>query len=68
MLLFSFPCCSRWLATWVKTISFYQAKYKDENQTIYEAYLSGAYTLKEIGGYYGKHYTTISRIVKSFEM
>jgi len=30
--------------------------------------LSGSYTLKEIGEHYGKHYTTISRIVKKIEI
>jgi hypothetical protein len=51
-----------------KPIGFYQTKYKDEKQAIYQAYLSGSYTLKEIGEHYGKHYTTISRIVNSIEM
>jgi putative transposase len=51
-----------------KPISFYQKNYKDEKQAIYHAYRSGGYTLKEIGEYYGKHYTTISRIVKNVEM
>ncbi len=31
---------------------------------ICKAYLSGGYTLKEIGDYFHKHYSTISRIVK----
>jgi predicted DNA-binding ArsR family transcriptional regulator len=51
-----------------KPIGLYQIKYKDEKQAIYQAYLSGSYTLKQIGEHYGKHYTTISRIVKSIEM
>jgi putative transposase len=42
-------------------------KYKDEKQAIYHAYLSGGYTLKEVGEHYGKHDTTISRIVKSID-
>jgi putative transposase len=50
-----------------KPISFYQKKYKDEKQAIYQTYLSGGYTLKEVGKHYGKHYTTISRIVKSLD-
>ncbi|NOQ77749.1 MAG: hypothetical protein GQ475_08185 [Methylococcaceae bacterium] len=36
-------------------------------KVIVKAYLSGGYTLKEIGDYFGKHYSTISRIVKSNE-
>ena len=51
-----------------KPIDFYQNKYKDEGQAIYQTYLSGSYTLKEIGEHYGKHYTTISRIVKNIEL
>jgi putative transposase len=51
-----------------KPIGFYQIKYKDEKQAIYQTYLSGSYTLKQIGEHYAKHYTTISRIVKSIEM
>jgi REP element-mobilizing transposase RayT len=47
-----------------KSISYYQKKYKNEKQAITQAFLSGGHTLKEIGDYYGKHYTTISRIVK----
>lgn len=47
-----------------KPISYYQKKYKNEKQAITRAFLSGGHTLKEIGDYYGKHYTTISRIVK----
>jgi hypothetical protein len=45
-----------------------ETKYKDEKQAIYQAYLSGSYKLKEIGEHYGKHYSTISRMVKSIEM
>ena len=50
-----------------KPISDYQAKYKDDNIAIKEAYLSGGYTMKEIGEHFGKHYTTVSRIVKRYE-
>ena len=50
-----------------KPISHYQNKYKSENQAITRAFLSGGHTLKEIGDYFGKHYTTISRIVKKNE-
>jgi hypothetical protein len=50
-----------------KPISYYQKKYKNENQAITQAFISGGHTLKTIGDYYGKHYTTISRIVKQDE-
>jgi putative transposase len=51
-----------------RAISYYQKKHKNEKQAIYQIYLSGGYTLKEIGDYYGKHYTTISRIIKKLEI
>lgn len=47
-----------------KSLEYYDDKYSDQNQAIVKAYLSGGYTLKEIGLYFGKHYSTISRIVK----
>ena len=51
-----------------KPIGYYQEKYKDKKQAIYRAYLSGGYTLKELGEHFEKHYTTISRIVKNIEI
>jgi hypothetical protein len=50
-----------------KPIQFYEGKYKDPNLAITRAYLSGSYTLKQLGEHYGKHYTTISRIVKRYD-
>ncbi len=50
-----------------KSLDYYDAKYKDPKKTIVKAYLTGAYTLKEIGEYFGYHYSTISRIVKNNE-
>jgi len=50
-----------------KPIDYYENKYKNENVAITKAFLSGGYTLKEIGAYFGKHYTTVSRIVKRNE-
>lgn len=50
-----------------KPMSYYENKYKDRNDAITQAYLSGGYTLKQIGDHFGRHYTTISRIVKSME-
>ncbi len=51
-----------------KSLEYYQVKYKDRNQAIAEAFLSGAYTMKQIGDYFGRHYTTVSRIVKQYEL
>ena len=50
-----------------KPLDYYGNKYKDPKIAISQVYNSGAYTLKEIGEYFGYHYSTISRIVKSKE-
>lgn len=50
-----------------KPLEYYDNTYHDQKKAILNAYLSGGYTLKEIGDYYGKHYSTISRIVKAGE-
>ncbi|MEN8171239.1 MAG: transposase [Pseudomonadota bacterium] len=50
-----------------KSLPYYDKKYKDQKQAITQAYLSGGYTLKELGEYFEKHYSTISRIVKGNE-
>lgn len=50
-----------------KPLEYYDNKYNNQKESIVKAYLSGGYTLKEIGDYFGKHYSTISRIVKSHE-
>jgi len=45
-------------------IEFVGAVYSDSrNETMLNAYLSGRYTLKEIGNYLGLHYSRVSRIV-----
>ncbi len=50
-----------------KPLIDYRDKYEDENIAIKEAYMSGGYTMKQIGKYFGKHYTTVSRIIKRLE-
>ena len=47
-----------------RPIEYYDNKYKDIQKAIVNAYLSGSFTLKEIGEYFGYHYSTISRMVK----
>jgi len=42
-------------------------EYNDHNLAIVKAYLSRGNTLKEIGHYFGKYYSTISRIGKRYE-
>ena len=53
--------------TIAKPISYFEKKYKNKKLAITQAYLSGGYTLKQIGDHFDRHYTTISRIVKSNE-
>ncbi len=50
-----------------RPLDYYDNQYKDQKKAICEAYLSGGYTLKEIGEYFEKHYSTVSRIVKESE-
>lgn len=46
------------------TLSEYEIKAANRNEAIYDAYLSGGYTQKEIGDYFGLHYARVSRIIK----
>ncbi|WP_390904107.1 helix-turn-helix domain-containing protein [Shewanella phaeophyticola] len=44
----------------------YQAQADDKHQAIANAYCSGGYTQKQIGDYFGLHYSQISRIVAKY--
>jgi transposase len=50
-----------------KSLEYYENTYHDQKKAIFKAYISGGYTLKQIGAYFGKHYSTVSRIVKAGE-
>ena len=45
----------------------YQQRYSQRQEAMARAYLSGAYTMAEIGEYFGVHYMTVSRAVRQFE-
>ena len=45
----------------------YQNRYAQRNEAMARAYLSGAYTMGEIGLHFKVHYMTVSRAVKKFE-
>ncbi len=45
----------------------YQERYPARAQEMAQAYLSGAYTMAEIGRHFGVHYMMVSRAVKGFE-
>ena len=48
-----------------KALSLYKENASSRNAAIVEAYLSGGYRLKEVGDYFGLHYSTVSGIVKN---
>ncbi|MHB1677082.1 MAG: transposase [Sulfuriferula sp.] len=45
----------------------YRLRYPTRHEAIAQAYLSGAYTMTEIGENFGIHYMTVSRAVRQFE-
>ena len=45
----------------------YRRRYQNRNEAMAQAYLSGAYTMLEIGKHFGVHYMTVSRAVRQFE-
>jgi len=46
----------------------YQAQTVDKHQAIYNAYCYGGYTQKQIGDYFGLHYSQVSRIVAKYKI
>ncbi len=48
-----------------KSLESYEASSQQRNSAIVNAYRSGGYTLKEIGDYFGVHYSTVSGIIKN---
>lgn len=50
-----------------KPLAEYAADYPDRNEAMARAYLSGAYTMQQIGDYFGVHYMTVSRAVRQYE-
>ena len=49
------------------SLNEYQIRHPNRDQAIAQAYLSGAYTMAEIGQHFGIHYMTVSRAVRKFE-
>lgn len=47
-----------------KVLAEYERQGKDRNHAILLAYQGGGYSMKEIGEYFGVHYSRVSRIVK----
>jgi REP element-mobilizing transposase RayT len=51
-----------------KPLADYAHDYPDRDAAIVAAYASGGYTMKEVGEYFGLHYSRISRIVKKADV
>lgn len=51
----------------VLTLDEYRALHPNKDESMAKAYLSGAYTMAEIGRFFGVHYMTVSRAVRKFE-
>jgi len=45
----------------------YRLRHLDKDEAMARAYLSGAYTMADIGQHFGVHYMTVSRAVRRFE-
>ena len=46
-------------------LEYYDLNFCHRNESIVNAYLSGGYSLKEVGDYFGLHYSSISGIVRN---
>lgn len=51
----------------VKPISYFAERYKTRDESMAHAYLSGCYTLAQVGRHFGVSYATVSRAVKRLE-
>ena len=49
------------------TLEEYEARYADRNTAMAEAYLSMAFSMRQIAGHFGVSYRTVSRAVKALE-
>ena len=54
--------------TLAKSLGEYQIEYPIRDQAMAKAYLSGAYTMKQIASFFSVHYMTVSRAVRKFKM
>jgi transposase len=51
-----------------KPLAYYAEHYKDRDQAMAEAHRSGAYSMREIGVYFGVGRMTVSRAVNKHEI
>lgn len=50
-----------------KPLSYYEKRFSCPDEAMYRAYISGSYTLSEVGQQFGVSYATVSRAVKLYE-
>ncbi len=50
-----------------RTLREFRSDYRVRDEAMARAYLSRAFTIKEIGMFFGVYYMTVSRAVKKFE-
>jgi putative transposase len=51
----------------IRSLQWYKHQHSNPKVAMVKAYESGAYTLAQIAGYFGVHYSTVSRAVKQSE-
>jgi putative transposase len=51
-----------------KALEHYRDMHASQSGAMAAAYASGDYTMKEIAGYFGVHYSTVSRAVRCVEI
>ena len=51
----------------IRSLQWYKHQHSNPKVAIAKAYESGAYTLAQIAGHFGVHYSTVSRTVKQLE-
>ena len=47
-----------------QSLQVYEQMASSRDEAIYSAFMSGGYKMKEIGEYYGLHYSTVSKVIK----
>jgi REP element-mobilizing transposase RayT/AraC-like DNA-binding protein len=48
-----------------KPLVYYEKKYNDRDEAIFNSYISGGYSMKDIGEHFGLHSSRVSRIFKA---
>ena len=51
----------------IKPLSYFEEQFSVRDDAMYHAYISGSYTLSEVGKWFSVSYTTVSRVVKLYE-